>query len=259
MLPNYHVPHIYHRCKDYVEHLIKTTKEKEEALEKAKADLMEKQKKQQEDKAANESRSDPESVMSSLTASSRNTSSNSSSASIDDNDGKVKKEYEDMKKRKLVNENNEKISRQKLEPHQESSVDSKGHEVSDIENNKQEKPTKVESNQSERNIDMTQTSSSENGNEKKKFQEMKNMQTKQVSESEKDDDHKSSDVSTFATINVTELTKQASQDMVLDYEQVFMSSNVPQLIATAAGRIVKCKLLQKLNYDSMFQTNILIF
>jgi hypothetical protein len=30
-------------------------------------------------------------------------------------------------------------------------------------------------------------------------------------------------------------------DFELDYEEVFLSSNVPQLIATPAGRIVICK------------------
>ena len=52
-----------------MKHLIKVTKEKEEAVNKAKSDLQMKERKVEEEKALQESRSDPESVMSSLTAS----------------------------------------------------------------------------------------------------------------------------------------------------------------------------------------------
>ena len=58
------------RCADYVKHLVKTTEEKEEAVEKAKSDLEVKERKLEEDKALLEGRSDPESVTSTLTASS---------------------------------------------------------------------------------------------------------------------------------------------------------------------------------------------
>ena len=55
-------------CADYCKHLMKTTKEKEDAVEKARNELEMKKRKLEEEKA-NESRSDPESVTSSLTGS----------------------------------------------------------------------------------------------------------------------------------------------------------------------------------------------
>ena len=56
------------RCADYVKVLIKSTKEKEEAIDQLKTDLEVKKRKIEEEKAAQESRSDPESVTSSLTS-----------------------------------------------------------------------------------------------------------------------------------------------------------------------------------------------
>lgn len=60
--------HTLSQCADYVKHLIKTTKEKEEAIDKLKTDLEVKKRKIEEEKSAQESRSDPESVTSSLTS-----------------------------------------------------------------------------------------------------------------------------------------------------------------------------------------------
>ena len=58
------------RCADYVKHLVKKTKEKEAAVERTKSDLSIKEQKLEEDKVLQESRSDPESVMSSISSSS---------------------------------------------------------------------------------------------------------------------------------------------------------------------------------------------
>lgn len=72
--------------------MIKTMKEKEEAVKKLKSDLKVKHQKIEEDKAAQESRSDPESVTSSLTSDTTGSHSNSKSDSSGDNDAKNRKD-----------------------------------------------------------------------------------------------------------------------------------------------------------------------
>ena len=62
--------HTLSACTEYLKYLIKVTKEKEEAVMKAKLEDTVYQQKIEEDKALQESRSDRESVMSGLTNSS---------------------------------------------------------------------------------------------------------------------------------------------------------------------------------------------
>jgi hypothetical protein len=57
-----------HRCADYVKHMIKTLSDKEEKMNQLKEELEVKQQKIAEDKSVQESRSDPESVTSSMTS-----------------------------------------------------------------------------------------------------------------------------------------------------------------------------------------------
>ncbi|KAL7567747.1 hypothetical protein ACA910_012079 [Epithemia clementina (nom. ined.)] len=69
--------HTLSSCSDYVKHLVKTTKEKESAVEQAKRDLETKQRKLEEEKsAAQQDPSEPESTTSSLTVSSGSRSTN---------------------------------------------------------------------------------------------------------------------------------------------------------------------------------------
>ena len=83
-------------CADYCKHLMKTTKEKEDAVEKARNELEMKKRKLEEEKA-NESRSDPESVTSSLTG--------STGRSDDDDNGRKNAGIPDRKrKRRTDNE-----------------------------------------------------------------------------------------------------------------------------------------------------------
>jgi len=60
--------HTLSQCADYIKQLIKSTKDKEEVIGKLKSDLEVKKRKIEEEKSAQESRSDPESVTSSLTS-----------------------------------------------------------------------------------------------------------------------------------------------------------------------------------------------
>jgi len=60
--------HTLSKCAEYVKHMIKETKQKEETIKKLNSDLEVKKRKIEEDKSAQESRSDPESVTSSLTS-----------------------------------------------------------------------------------------------------------------------------------------------------------------------------------------------
>ncbi len=76
-------------CGEFLNHLKTITKEKEENLEKTKADLVLRQQKLKEDKSLQESRSDPESVISSLTAFSTNSNNDNVLTNICDDAKKI--------------------------------------------------------------------------------------------------------------------------------------------------------------------------
>mmetsp|Transcript_25514 Transcript_25514/g.42433 ORF Transcript_25514/g.42433 Transcript_25514/m.42433 type:complete len:777 (-) Transcript_25514:101-2431(-) len=232
--------HTLSKCADYVKFLTKNTKEKEEAVEKAKEELEMKERKLEEDKADLESRSDPESVTSSLSA---------MTTSDDSRSGGVKC----SRKRKGVD-----ISAACVDAKQQKANNSSSSEEGLSDSNEGQGSGSDEGQESgpgRHNISLKKMSSS-----------VSDMTESNKGSSESGDDKKEEAVSTTAPGTavvhsdvVMKVRKQEAGILLpmtqklkdkettsldagfdLDYEEVFVSSNVPQLIATPAGRIVTC-------------------
>lgn len=219
-------------------------KEKEGALDKAKQDLRERQCKMEEDKRArHEGPSDPESITSSLTA---------SSSSEDRMEGNGMSQTPDKvgkgKKRKCddVYAGEEKA---RLRPHEMSSPD-----------NTKQPPThnkmNVEQLVSISDITDSNKDSSSDGNSSSRSQQERttnyknshcelprNKPAEATLESHKQVENHSKSKIILEGRNRNTLktrSRQISKSLRfdLDYEEVFINSNVPQIIATTAGRIV---------------------
>jgi len=232
------------------------TQEKEEAVNKTKADLQMKEQKAAEEKALQESRSDPESVMSSLTSS---TGGESGSVHAKKISSELSSE-EGQRKRKIVSEckSGNKKSRKSKVGHSGSSESSA--EEQGCRRSKQQSLDKTASSVSD--ITDSNKGSSNSGSD-----------TQNSSNQRSDDDEASgtqSSISASSNAAVVEgrdgkkpRTKHADvvikgrnaerrrkhptevtsleESFVLDYEEVFVKSNIPQIIATTAGRIIACK------------------
>ena len=269
-----------YRCADYVKHLIKSTEEKEEAVERAKADLEVKERMLEEDNALLEGRSDPESVTSSLTAS----TANSGKADGTPGDAKPKSDANSGSKRKAeVLERdavNDTESQKKAKADQAKAVcDAKADESNEDSSGVDEGGSgpsghnisigKMSSSISE--LTDSNRGSSDSGVEKRGSHEHAAHKKRLRS-----DDDESSDLPSSSSISSTAAVlrgagsrhrdhghadvvikekkhcrhhrkrfrkERSSLDhkFVIDYEEVFLTSNVPQIIATPAGRIVACK------------------
>jgi len=231
--------HTLSTCKDYVKHLVKTTLEKEQALEQAKADLENRQRTRQEDKALSESRSDPESVMSSLTTSSRYTSSSSDdkcfhSKKANSTDRKRKQMFDDGKKRKVHRDYTGKNDM----------------DASSVDSSEEENSGNVISFHNKKNAQKVPSTNS--GKKKKSMESSKELTPSSKTDKKSNTEYYSNpDASpdVYGSFNfsdenndvtcISDLTKLVPENLHLDYEEVFMTSNVPQLIATSAGRIIK--------------------
>jgi hypothetical protein len=244
----------YYRCADYVKHLTKSTKEKEVAVEKAKAELEMKELKMEEDKANLEGRSDPESVASSLSA------MTGDSRGLSGNEGSGVKSH----KRKSAdggNNGNAAASKKQKGAISCSEDGSSGGSGSDEgqENGPGGRHNKISfAKMSSTVSDMTDSNmgSSESGDDKVAAKSSDTVPTTKAivrGAGSEIPEHGHADVvvkvrkpSSGLALPVpdklrnTEMTSLDSE-FDLDYEEVFLSSNVPQLIATPAGRIVTCK------------------
>jgi hypothetical protein len=259
--------HTLTMCADYVKHLIKTTEEKEEAVEKAKSDLEVKERKLEEDKALLEGRSDPESVTSTLTASSEGSRGGGAAASgnakpvSDDTSSRHKRKAQDMEAMDM-----NKVDFKKVKT-QESSADlsaadeggngsgPSGHNIS---------IGKMSSSVSE--LTDSNRGSSDSGGEKTG----RNGNAAHKKHPRSDEEGEGSDFQSGRSISSTAALFRGTQshnrdhghaDVVIrekkhfrrrfrserssldrkfeiNYEEVFLTSNVPQIIATTAGRIV---------------------
>jgi hypothetical protein len=239
--------------------MIKTMKEKEETVKKLRADLEVKQRKIEEDKALQESRSDPESVTSSLTLST--TGSGQACHQNSDNDKKRKAGSEDSsenKKHHMFSRNmsgassNEDSSGgedrgSRVPSAQRFSIDKTVSSVSDI----------TDSNRG--------SSSNNSGSE---------VRTERVSRVSADEAEKEQPSSSIISSDAAVVSKKSSRDrhsgghrkhkdvvfnkekkrsdrkrkpeeitslersFRLDYEEVFDKSNIPQVIAATSGKIV---------------------
>ena len=243
-----------------MKHLIKVTKEKEEAVNKAKSDLQMKERKVEEEKALQESRSDPESVMSSLTASTgdsgnSNASNNHHSAKKVSSENSSSEEGQRKRKSSSDGDVSNKKSRQSASGRSGSS-ESSGEDAQRLNQQCLDKATSSVSDITDSNKDSSNSGSdTQNSNQRSddddasgtpssisasssaavvQGRDGKKHRTKHADVVIKD--HNLERPHKFPT-EVTSL----EESFVLDYEEVFVKSNVPQIIATTAGRIIACK------------------
>lgn len=266
------------RCADYVKHLIKSTEEKEEAVEKAKSDLEVKERKLEEDKALLEGRSDPESVTSSLTASTagggKGDSAQEDAKRVSDTSSGSKRKAEELERDSAAN--NIESKKAKAE---ESSADSSGADDGDSGNGSGPQGHNIsigkmsssvsELTDSNRGSSDSGRGSSDSGGENAGRHES----AAHKKHPRSSDDEESSDLPSSGSISSTaavlrgagshhrehghadvvikkhsrhrkrlrEERSSLDRKFVIDYEEVFLTSNLPQIIATPAGRIVACK------------------
>ena len=235
-------------CAEYVKHLKQVNKEKEEALEKAKKDLEEKQRKMEEDKRAQQDGpSDPESTTSSLTVSSgserrKSGDEKASPESADDGAGK-KRKAEDAGDDK----GNKPEKKSRLRTHESS-----GSSSSDDGNPLAQQRVNVEQLVSVSDITDSNKDSSSDGNSSSGCQRPSGHHTLRNGSPNNAinarefpaqlDDH-SDVVITGQKRKVApalESNENSSKSLKfeLDYQEVFLKSNVPQILATTSGRIV---------------------
>jgi len=243
--------HTLSSCADYVKHLIKVTREKEEAVTKAKSDLQMKERKVEEEKALQESRSDPESVMSSLTSSTGNSSNNHHTAKKVSSENSSSEEGQ--RKRKSSSDGTSSNKKRKSNSGHSGSSESSGEEPLRLNQQSLDKTTSSVSDITDSNKGSSNSGSdTQNSNQRSDDdddasgtpssisasssaavvgRDVKKHRTKHadvvIKERSGDRQHK------FPT-EVTSL----EESFVLDYEEVFVKSNVPQIIATTAGRII---------------------
>lgn len=242
--------------------MIKTTKEKEEAVNKAKLDLQMRERKVEEDKAMQEPRSDPESVMSSLTSSTGESGDSriasgrarkvSSEVSSEENGSRKRKSSSGSiadctaNKRNRKNKTSDKHCSESSGEEQGcltsngrvGSLDKTASSVSDItdSNKGSSKSTRDTQNCNQRldEDDESGTPSSLSASSSAavvKGHDRSNPHTRHADVVVKgrhvERKHKPSSEAT-----------SMEESFVLDYEEVFLKSNVPQVLATTAGRIV---------------------
>jgi hypothetical protein len=265
---------LVYRCADYVKHLIKSTEEKEEAVEKAKSDLEVKERKLEEDKALLEGRSDPESVTSSLTASTAGSRKGGDDAARQDSkrvsestDG-TKRKGEELDRDSGNDADSKKPKVEESVAEHWSGADDggsgngsgpRGHNIS---------IGKMSSSVSEL-TDSNRGSSDSGGEKTGSNSSAAHRKHPRSEEDESSDLPSSSSISSTAAVlrgtgshhrehahadvvftekkpsrhrkRLREERSSLDRKFVVDYEEVFLTSNVPQILATPAGRIVACK------------------
>eukprot|EP00980_Cylindrotheca_fusiformis_P030905 scaffold25619_cov137-Cylindrotheca_fusiformis.AAC.2 len=257
--------HTLSSCAEYVKHMIKKTKEKEEAVGKLKAELSVKQEKMEDDKAVQESRSDPESVTSSLTTSTTGSARVHSKAELN-------------KKRKAENGSNQKTGSQSSHL---TSIVSTNEDSSGGPSNQSYSIGKTVSSVSEITDSNRGSSSNNSGGsgsqggstEQEQPSRVSYDETNAVREQSASSGSISSDVAVASRNSIHDQhngnqthnhkdvvftkgkwadRKRPAADITsgersfnLDYEEIFDNSNVPQVIAGTSGKIVswnKCFL-----------------
>lgn len=248
-----------YRCADYVKHLIKTTQEKEAAVEQAKLDLTVKECKLAEDNAQLESRSDPESVTSTLTASSTTESIQQSNS---DKEHDASTGSNNDKKRRAADGNVKPASKKVRLAKVSLSTDSSSGEEggSGGPGGKNISLNKMSSNVSE----MTDSNrgSLDGGNRECTDRDVPSsssiLSTAAVvrGEGSTDRPHGHADVVIKRKRSPRKRKRQEltslESNFELNYEDVFLTSNVPQLIATPTGKIVVCKYMYRVLGSPLF-------
>jgi len=242
------------RCAEYVKHLKQVNKEKEEALEKAKNDLKEKQRKmEEENRSQQEGPSDPESTTSSLTASSG--SEGIKSASAKEASPESAGESKDSKRKADDGEGNKHPEKKALLRSHESS------DTSSFDDGGGKPPAQQRVNNEDQFVnvsDITDSNkdSSSDGNSSSGCQQQRPNTTHKASRSTSPnataaaaardcsanrDEHSNVVIEgrkRKASKAIRSKEKNKSLKFELDYEEVFLKSNVPQILATTSGRIV---------------------
>lgn len=218
--------HTLSMCADYMKHLLEVTKEKQHDVDKAKGDLEAKERQMEE-----AARSDPESVTSSLTASTSDTLRNEFTgndrkrSSSPDHHGVTKKCKTDSSfEETSSNGSQESVGGGGGGPIGNNiSLDKMSSSVSEITDNN----NGTSSEGADRRIDCLSTSSVSS--------------TADVASG--NDAHTDVIINNNTPLDQVEKNKETisiESEFQLDYQEVFISSNLPQLIATTAGRVVTC-------------------
>lgn len=238
----------FYRCAEYVKHLVQVNKEKEEALEKAKSDLAAKRRRIEEEKNTQQDPSDPESTTSSLTVSSGSANAKSCSekdlSSFTPNHGNAEKQDTIVKK-------------VRLNLH-ESSISSGGDDTGEAPQPGRQNVSFDHMVSSVSDITDSNKGSSSEGNSSS--QRSTGYRSSTAGTDADDGPASSGSVSSDAAVAhsignqgqgtslsdvvITGRKRKAveiasdTNSFELDYEEVFLKSNVPQLLATTSGRIV---------------------
>jgi PAS domain-containing protein len=253
--------HTLSSCAEYVKHMIEVMKEKEEAVKKLRSDLEVKQLKIEEDKALQESRSDPESVVSNLTS-----STTGSGQACHQNSGNDKKRKADSE----VSSGNKKHRSRNMSS-ASTNEDSSGGEDRGSRGPSARSFSTDKTVSSVSDITDSNRGSSSNNSGSGSGSEVPTERVSRVSADEADEEQPSSScISSDAAV----LRENSSRDrhssghrkhkdvvfnkekkrsdrkrkpeevtslersFELDYEEVFDNSNIPQLIAATSGKIV---------------------
>jgi hypothetical protein len=230
------------------------SKEKEELLAKTKSDLAIRDEKMQEEKVMQDSRSDPESVISSLTAFSTS-SSHVQRISTNDSDKNTYKDKisnctsegsSNQINKKQSNDDGSGFSSDTGHKGNDISVNKMSSSVSDMtDSNKGSSDSKDSNNMSVCDLKHS-TVSNENCSQKSGEIEVSSTAAVVSGIGSQDNSHEHADVIVKTGSKIDRKRKHDEKnslhdDFVLDFKEVFMRSNVPQIVATIAGRIVTGK------------------
>jgi len=234
---NFHLSFVCvaNRCSDYVRHLIKENEEKEAEVQRAKKDLDAKKDKMEEEKRTKQDPSEPESTTSSLTVSSRSEQLNKKKARDDYHGGcspqEKKTRHFESHESTLSSGDSDDARKRGLPSYAMGAAASA---VSGI----------TDSNQG------SSGSGNETSNEDKDSDDGPSSEAAVASTSETSDSKRRHKDRTVAVSNKSESARSGTEesmasektsldsDFQLDYEEVFLKSNVPQILAATNGRIV---------------------
>jgi PAS domain S-box-containing protein len=242
------------RCAEYVKHMMKIMKQKEDANNELKSDLEVKQRKIEEDKSAQESRSDPESsVTSSLTSST--SKKRKASDSGGDSSGNSKKHRMSSKRNMSESSGNEDSSGGE---ERTSGEGTSAQGFSSIDKNVSSMSDMTDSNPGSSSNDSGGDSGGDSGSGSGSTERVSPTSADEeerpstgsissdaavVSQKSSLDSHNGKDV-IFKTENSSDRKRPSEEatslerSFELDYEEVFDKSNIPQLIAGTSGKIV---------------------
>ena len=250
------------RCAEYVKHLKHVNKEKEEALHKAKNYLKEKQSKmEEENRSQQEGPSDPESTTSSLTASSESEERKADGAKTASPESAVANDDNKRKAEDNVDEAIKKVEKKSRLLSHESSVTSSSDDCGG--KPPEEQRVNVDHLPSVSDITDSNKDSSSDGNSSSGDQQKQRQNTGHKGSNTEVHGSAAAGAASAGTRDAAadrddhsnvviagrkrkaskhhrsgKHQKKMSLKFELDYEDVFLKSNVPQILATTSGRIV---------------------